>query len=303
MKLLSFISGLFPRLEKSRILSGVKQIRNDLNDNLASLLQAAAVFFAEHGFRADSVKKMDEAISRLVSRHREFHHQNFIGSLAKITDNALSQLNVIDKLISKDFTSELIIREGLTFYKAALLQHLDSLHFFAQYTSRLLSAVYNAEAEARGSKSLIRNATPADIKWLDMHKAAYFVVLESIMLDDRELESVLAKVPEAVADADSAQFISTSHGHKVLDPLGVAHANVPSWPFYKLARLIAEYQADEFKEMESTRTILEQKLLFLRNQVDGTHNPKLEQEITYNEGRLQRLKMKLEKTGEDYAQG
>lgn len=301
MKIFSFIQKLFPSLEKSAILRTIKQVRQELNDFVLPLLVAGAEFFKEVGFKAESSLKLQKYFDTLTAHNHNYSAPNFLGVLSKVADGALKQLNIVEKLLDKEF-GDTIVRDGITFYKAALLQHLQAIHFFAQYNNRLLSFIYSEEAAVLGAKSSLKALSPEDLRYLESHRDEFFAVVKVLMTDERNIEHQLSKVPDAVANEDTANTIQAVNSRSMIDPFGFGSLGFNMGWIYSVGKAWAEYQVAEFKEMEEQAAIIETKLLHLRNLRDGTHNPKLEQTIVYNEGRLQKIKLTLKKLSEDYAE-
>ena len=72
-------------------------------------------------------------------------------------------------------------------------------------------------------------------------------------------------------------------------------------PIYHIRIRIAEWQAAKYQEAKEERSMVELRLLSLKELKSGKDNARLEQQIEYNQERLSKLTAKIGRMEENYA--
>ncbi|MOA51277.1 hypothetical protein D3C78_1744100 [compost metagenome] len=93
-----------------------------------------------------------------------------------------------------------------------------------------------------------------------------------------------------VVAPDDVSTVEATVGATKTDPFHFGIIPVRLNPIYYVRMAIAEWQVNRYKAAVEEKRALEYRLLVLK---DGSKDAKIEQEIVYTEGRLQKLNKKL----------
>ena len=299
MKLTQYISSLLPGFERSELLSDVRLLSKELVEITIPPFEAAAPIYSKWKFQSKFAQDFAKEFDR--NTKTEFRG-NYVEVLTGTLVRAQENLDVIERLIEKNFAQD-IMRDGLTYMKANILQYLESITFLAKYSRKVLLLTHSSETNMREKRDdrAGKEMTPAERDWLQVNRASFFAVVNIVSGKPKDVETTLAGVPDIIINPDNAQNVLATVGARKLDPYHFGLIPIKMNPIYHIRMAIAEWQVARYNAAIEEKRALEYRLLALKASSDGKKDAKLEEAIEYSEARLAKLNYKLATMEEDYA--
>lgn len=296
MKLQKFISLMLPTFEKGRLIEELQVVRNEIKEITLPPLREASEFYR---------------VGKLKSKQALNYDHNFlrIAPIQKVSGNYLSvsyhvlatldeKLNVLGKLIDHAFSKD-VGSSSISFLRANILQYLEVASFSSRYARRLLLWSLSEEQDSDNSPFRLPKAmSKAEERWIWDNRDNYAKCLAILSIDTRKMESSFQAVPDMVVAPDDIAAVEATVGSTKTDPFHFGFIPVRLNPIYYIRMSIAEWQVNRYKAAVEEKRALEYRLLALKE--NGSKDAKLEQEIAYTEGRVQKLNKKLAEMEEGY---
>lgn len=280
-----------------------KRIEEMVNGARINIDQTVPSFSSAHQALGDVAHF---AHKHVVAFQNDFTHSvntrirgNFITVLYYTLMNVEKHFDKLNKLIGKSFAND-ILKEGMTFQKAAILQHLEAILFITQYSNRLLSWVYDNEAEASGG-NFTSMLTPGQIKWLTEKREAFYKTVELFQAPAEVTEKDILATPDALVNRASESILTETQGQFATDPTQRGFVGGLVNPILHLRKFITEYQVEYYEEAMGQQRCLELKLLRLKQARDGnTVDATLERQIEGIEKEIVLNQQKIQKWEAEY---
>lgn len=289
-----YFLSLLPNFDKVQIIDDMKSIRKELLETLP-VLSAAQEFFKTWSFKSKEVEDFNQRFQKNVKQNRKI---NFVVAIYDLVNNISENLSTLEKLVDKHFADD-VNRDGLTYVKVNLLKYVELVSFSIRYSRALLLWVYQNETNAIDKNQEV-SLTKGEINWLKKNADAFFDMYPALSISKSELERAIANIPDILVDSDNIDVVASTVGINKLDPLKTNLIFGTTWNIiYHFRMAVAEWQVDRYKQTIEERRVLEYRLMMLKNSVSGNIDPKLEQNISYHETRLQAMNTKLLKFEED----
>lgn len=299
MNVEKFFEGLFPNVERKRVVEDLEQLREEIDKTLLPKLKESATLLGNRRFASTYAVSFE---NRFVHALPEYRQRGFFVGAQSLMANVKANLATIEKLVPEWFGKD-ITRESVTYPKAALLQYVQVASFAVDYTLRSLYRVVAAESYMAQNKGqdVDSNLTPAEKKWFAENETSYFAAIATLNVHSSDFSKALAKIPELNIVPENADLIRQTVAGSDLDPFRFGLIAPASWnPFYQLRLVRAEVQVKRFSQKKEERRALEYRLLQWKEAQAGKNDPKLAQEIEYSEGRLQRLNLEIAELQDRY---
>lgn len=288
MKIEQYVQGLVPRLETRRVKEDLRSMRDELVNFTLPPYKDAKDVFADYKFHHEFTKDFDQYAKKFLPKYT----QSYVKSIYKALTYIDSRFDTIEKMIDNKFSND-IVREGITYFKANLLQYIETIDFTIQYARRLLLATYTCETASREKKPL-ETAEHADIKWLENHTDAFLICIKINMQETEQIEKGLKAAPDVIVNPEQSQQIRAVSGVRTLDPLKMGFISASFNPIYHIRMAIARYQVNQYKLAKTEMKALELKLANLRNLHEGKHDAKLQEQVEYYQGRVDKLRYEID---------
>lgn len=219
--------------------------------------------------------------------------------------NAQLVLDYLEDLISTEFnhSSQEILKDGLTFKKANILQYVDVIDFMMEYSRRVCELLYVLEAaEKNPSGQRIEDAfTPADLDYVDKNIEPFIEALRISSLSVKDLSKSFEEIPNAVATAESENVMTRTMGAQRIDPFGMRGFVTTRSPVYHFQMWYAERQIYRYQQALETKKLIELRLLKLREmKSDGEAPENIDRQIQYQETRLDKVNRSIRQKEEAY---
>ncbi|QVD49177.1 hypothetical protein LUCX_107 [Xanthomonas phage vB_XciM_LucasX] len=302
MSIKSFLQSLVPHFERNRIIEDIDGLAVDLESSLIPSYEAANKLFAGKKFAS---KPGTEMQSLFKIRHPQERGVSFISFTLSTLKNLLETLKMIERLVQEIFARD-VTKDGLTFKKVAVLQFLTAARFYCDYAGRYLLRVIEAEtlAQKAGDTSGRLDATllPVDLKFFNEGFEAWLQAAHLMAMPTAELAEKLGNMQDLQVVADRISVITATVGVDQVDPLklGFLGAAATSSPVYLLRSAFARWQVAAHTMRKEEAKMVQLKLFQLKDAYAGRNDPKIQEQIEYNEGRLARLREELANFEERY---
>jgi hypothetical protein len=299
MKVDKFLSTLLPSFERSKVKEDIGLLREELKDVVLPVYDSAVKVMKNRKFLAQPIVEFDKHFKDNVKTP---FRGNFIVVTHQALDNAYKNLDMLEEMVEKYYTDE-IFRDALTYLKINILQYVQAISFAARFSRTLLLWTYAAEVNAveNNAEEMGHELTPGERQWISENAATYFRCITIISAPKRDVEKKFADIPDVIATEENQQFLPKTVGVARMDPFMFGLIPVVLNPIYHVRMAVAEWQVSRHRAAMEEKRMLEFRLLQLKQAEEGKKDAKLQQQIEYTEGRLQKINYKLKKMEEKYA--
>lgn len=298
MSIVSFFASLLPSFERGRIIEDIESLQKQLKENLLPSIKTATELRPAGKWQAPLVQQFDKLFVYVLP---EYSRLGFAGGTQKIFEDLPHKLDLLEKEVNALFGKD-ITKETVTYRKANVLRFIELARFATEYATKSLLRFIAAESCVLRNKADLVDTqlVPAELRWLDENRDAYFQVLKILATPASNLIHALEAVPDVAIVPERADVVKETVGANKLDPLKMGFIGVKYNPIYHIRMAVAEAQVMWYKHQQEEKRVLELRLLDMKKAIEGKEDPKLQQAIEYNEGRLQKLNAELAQKQEDY---
>ena len=274
MNLDKYLSSLLPSFTKARMLEDLGVTREELKYNTLPPLKALSQTFGKRKWENEWVKNFDE---RFEKQSELRYSGNFMTGVYETLERALENCDSLERLINLTFADD-VVREAMTVSRANILQYLEVLSFAISYSRRLMVIALTLEvAQVEQEDPTASSITPGELDWVTKRQDAFYQSMRILGNKKEDLEKQFADLPDMTINSDT---VATT--------------------IYHVRMAIADWQVSRFKAAQEEKRMLEFKLLQLKLASTGKKDVKLQQQVDYTQGRLQKLNFKLREMEDNY---
>ncbi len=298
MKLTQFVTSMLPKIERSQLREDISQQREELNTVTLPAMASLARQYKGWSFKAAESKEFAKAFDRQVKTK---FRGNYVEVCAEIFKRGGENLDLISDLIDKSM-SNAVLKEGLTYRKASIIQYLEVFGFAQRYARKLMLFTCACESAFLGTgKSAKEQFVPGDLKWLKANQDNFIHVMGILGGDPHQTKAAFEEIPDdIVLSQDKHDIVATTVGISKLDPFNFGFIPVRFNPIYYLRMMVVEWQVKRYQAAVEERQAIELRLLELQAAKEGKKDAALENQIEIVEGRLQKLNGWIEEKNEEY---
>lgn len=297
MAILDYFKTLIPSLEKRSILEDINNSIGELKTSTLPILKNSQkpMGLDTYRFKSDQIDAFNKKFKKDNGANLK---GNFVAGLyftaLRIEENA----PLVIKLVEKMFENGLIAG-AITYRKASLLKYVEAISFFQRYARKLIHYTYILETASVGdSNSLIDALNEGEVNWLKANEDGFIATIKALSMKSALFVESLEETPDVVINPDNINTVNLMSEGKT-DPFKMNFINVKMNPIYHIRLRIAEYQHSKYEAALQERKAIELRVLHLQNKLEGKLDPKVEEQIQYNEARLEKLNYKIKKMEED----
>lgn len=287
--LFDYLKSLLPKFGKDKVAELARQTQNELTSFVIPSYIEAEKGLGARAFKAPKILELTNILKRNVKVDKP--NDNIISIIRKKLEQISKNNQIIESHIVESLEDDVVIA-GVTILKVNLLRLIETTNFVARYSSKLLNYIYILETAAVGGdmRYIQDSLSKGEIIWLEERFLDYAVALGILSRTDREISSILNSLPEAIVEDSSSNAALATIGETKFDPFGFRRLSGFTYsPIFHFRLIAANYQANKYKEQKELKTVLQLRLLNLKNSQTGTPNPKLEREIEYVQRRIDRI--------------
>ena len=292
MKILQYIKSLLPDFEKRKLLEDIHSTKDELITANIPLYEQAYKIFSSNKFSSPLIKEFDALMKKNVYAYRHNH----IFTILRAMKNSSQTLDMIIGHISEK-EGKVIVRDGLSALMANMLQYSDISKMASAYARRWLLHVYTLESihNYTASDYLKSNEFMIASTYFNKHQPNFFKAIEILSKTKKEVSDAFEKIPSMAIDPDGPLDPSITAGARRIDPLQFGLLPTVINPIYQLRMAYTDWVIYRHTLMVEEKQQIELKLLLLKQGRSGNKDPNLEQQIEYNEQRIEKLRYKIEK--------
>lgn len=296
MKLQKFVSLMLPTFEKGRLTEELGVVRNEIKEITLPPLREAHEFYRVGKLKSKQALNYDKNFLKIAPIQKA--SGNYVSVSYLVLATVDEKLEVLGKLIDRAFAKD-VGSSSISFLRANILQYLEVASFASRYARRLLLWTLSEEQDSDNSPFRLPKAmSKAEERWIWDNRDNYAKCLAILSIDTRKMETSFQTIPDMVVAPDDIPAVEATVGTVKTDPFHFGFIPVRLNPIYYIRMSIAEWQVSRYKAAVEEKRALEYRLLALKDNNGG--DAKLEQEITYTEGRLQKLNKKIVEMEEGY---
>ena len=308
MKALSFLNSLLPSFGKQTVLEDIRQTRNVLMSVTIPSYENAMRLFGTRKLANATLQKDWESFRRQV---KGAQGANTIAAIEKTFKSMLSTLELVEKLVEKDYADD-IEGTGVTYYKAAVLQMLESIGFAADYSLKYLNYVIIVETseiypgdddedEAKEVADVAGALTPAELRFINERFNDFCTIMATLSKPTDKIKIDFEAIPDITITATGDSVITSTVGQAKTDPFAHGFIPIAMNPIYHIRMRVADWQHNRYEMAKAEKQILELRKLKMEKALAGKKDAALEQQIEYTQKRIDNLNIQIRKVEEEYA--
>lgn len=299
MQIMKFVKSLLPVFEKSTLMEDINITREELIRSTLKPYLEAVNHFDNTAFADKNVKNFDKELLKAVNTRIRGNSLRVIYEGLKLSQDHLEML----ENLAREHFSEDITKKGMTYLRVNILQTIQTVAFVCRYSRTLLNWLLVNEAfasKAPGSQPVGRILKQPELQYLGDNMTSFYQALKILLQPTKDLEKKIKSVPDMIIEETGFDVARRTVGMTVLDPLEYNLLPMRINPIYAIGKMVAEWQANRFKAAKEECKLLELRLLQLRDEYREKPNAKLQENIEYNQERLDKVKYRMAKMEEKY---
>ena len=297
MKIDRYLDSLLPSFSRQRLLDDLAVIREELKDNTLPPIKSIATAFGTRKFESQWVADFNTAFTKGVNlRFKGNFYNGMYDVLQIINDN----VDAVESLINAYYADD-VLRDAMTVLRINLLQYLETMSFAVRYARRIAVATMAIEVDAVSEKQGLDTViTAGEVEWLTTRRVHFFAALNTLSAERKVVEERFKALPDMTVNADSIANTNSIIGANRTDPFQFGLIPIVLNPIYHVRMAIADWQVTRYKAAQEEKRMLEFKLLKLKLAQTGKKDARLDEQIEYTAGRLDKLNYKLKTMEEQY---
>jgi len=299
MKILDFVHSLIPGLQKNQIAEDLRITISELEEVVTPSYRFASEYFKSNKLKSDANKALSETFYRNFDTLGSSKQPSFVGDVYRRLEFLKENAVYLRNLVETDF-DELTVSEGMTARKVAVVRAVSAVSFISRFSTDLLNLAYvNESVHLNAELSEEMSLPPAAVKHVERNMIYFATVLSDYGIPNKDLSKIIMTLPEVIVNQKTESTLKGLYSEKQLDPFRSAY--IPGFtgsPIYHIRMLVAEWQSSRYKSSKDKKKTLELRLLHLKLQNENKADPKIQQEIDYVQGRVDKLERYLKSVEE-----
>lgn len=296
MDILSYFKSLVTVVKKSAVLEDGRVTEQELKQKvIPAWEEAVKQFRGKAALQSTLATEKAKIYARMVGGTPKNMPEEILDRLKRLH----GIMGVVRVTVEHSF-EDVMVADGMSVAKLNVIKIMETGSFLSRYSLHFLNYLYVVEtAEQMGDDTYIKDhISKGQLQWIEENFITYCQLSAALCIKPEQVSKLLAALPETHLGMDP-QAATSMLGEKVVNPLGVmGFSPTTSNPIYHFRLFIAEYQANRYKEAVELKTTLELRLLNLRRRQDGHADAKLEADIQYTQGRLDRVSEEIREVEE-----
>ena len=293
MKFANYLSSLLPSFSRDQLMEDLDTVADELRTHVIPPYKVAVKEFGGDKFYSADAQASDEYMNKKL----DFKYKgNHLSGVLNALENADTLIKLLQTMVDEEFALD-VTQAGLNTLRVNIMQLVEILGFTTRYARRHLNFILVAESCNHSGKNVSDSFSAGELGWLKAGRDAFVNGVNIIALPRKDIETKFKEIPNVLVNAESIETSQQLLGKDKTDPFQMRFIPLVLNPIYHVRIRVAEYQAAKYREAKEERGILELRIMLLKEQRAGRENAKIEKQIEYNEGRLQKLVFKLEQAG------
>jgi len=304
MKALTYLQSLLPSFSRVTALEDCRMTRLEITTVTQPAYEQALRIFNNHKFESPELRSDFEIYKRQV---RPAAATNLVVAVEHSFKNMVAILDMIEEILNKNYGDE-IAGAGLTYYKSAVLQLLETVTEASKFARRYLNYVLVVETsyieDPQGeavANDLGAALVPAEVRYLKENFIRFCAIMTTLTKLVSAIESQLQQIPDVTVTEENAKTLTHTAGESKIDPF--SHGLIPVFlnPIYHFKMRFAEWQVDRLNRAKEEKKLLELRKLKMERAAAGKQDASLDKQIDYIQGRIENLDADIRQKEQQYA--
>lgn len=303
MKALNFLKSLLPNFAKQTVLEDIRATRIIITAITQPAYHDALRVFGNRKFSNTSLVSDWETFRRNV---KGAAGANTVVAVEKSFKEMLAKLDLIEQLVEKDYNDD-IEGAGVTYYKAAVLQMLESIGFAVDFANKYLNYIYVVEAaeiyEDEGvnvADEINAAIMPADVRFIHERFTDFCTIMDVLAKPTDKVKADFEQIPDVTITDVGDRTVSATLGISKVDPFRHGFVPIAMNPIYHVRMKVADYQHYRYEKAKAEKEVLELRKKRLERALVGQKDAALEKQIDYTQKRIDDLAEMIRKTEQQY---
>lgn len=297
MEIGKYIQSILPAFSRDQVQEDLEDVMKELDNHVLPIYEQAAREIGTGQLLSANAQSFEKVFESQV----DFKYKgNSINAINEAMINAKIITILLQKLVDENFAVD-VTRAGFDLLRTNIMQLTEILAFTTRYARRHLNYILLSEMGQYKELHIEDYFTAGERDWIKQGRDAFIKGVNIIHKPKDEIEVKLKKIPAVLVTPETAESSQAVFGKSVTDPFDMRFIPIVLNPIYHIRIRIAEWQAAKYQEAKEERTMVELRLLALKEMRAGRENAKVEQQIEYNQERLSKLSAKIGKMEDKYA--
>lgn len=293
MQFTKYLGSLLPSFSRDQLMEDLDTVADELRSHVIPPYTTAAKEFGSNKFYSADAQASDEIFTKRLDYK---YKGNSISGILQSLQNGDDLIKLLQTMIDTEFALD-VTQAGLNTLRVNIMQLVEILGFTTRYARRHLNYLLVCESGHHTGKSVKDSFSAGELDWLKAGRDAFINGLNILAMPSKEVEIKFKSIPNVLVNPESIETTQALLGKDKTDPFQMRFIPLILNPIYHVRIRVAEYQAAKYREAKEERGILELRIMLLKEQRNGKDNAKIEKQIDYNEGRLQKMVFKVEQLG------
>lgn len=257
----------------------------DILDELKPLYQQYADFFSDHKPKDPDIKYVVESFYKAYEG-KTGSHRNIFEDIVIGMENIEKNLEVVGDYIEHQFTDN-SVGTALSLKKGVCVAFINNVEYCLDFMQTLADYYVDKEAmaslaEQEGNSSL----TSAKNELIEKDIKRFAGLFSEVAKAKDKFEKDFAKLVDVQVTKDNEMLMVSENksGINIQRTMGFHHS-----PVFFIAKLMANYTVDKYKERKEKIKYLQLRLMQLEAESKGSGDPALEKEIELLRNRIEKL--------------
>lgn len=239
---------------------------------------------------------------------------NFLEIEQYVLEQIKAKLIICNDLLNKG-ESEDLLRDSLSVQNFNIVRIVELARFaidFIRASTVVMiagaenTAIYKVDLAKKGDLvvSDYGDSTKDQVEWLDNNVYAFFEIAKILSMPSKDFVNAFNSMADVSLSPDTVESVVAVNGPKRIDPFGMRNLSTGLMPSLIFGEFAASFVTSRYFEAEAELKLVENTLLNLENKREGKEeNAKLEYQIQYYKGRLDKLRAETDKVKARYKVG
>ncbi len=297
MDIAKYLQSIIPAFSRDQVQEDLEDIAKEIDMHVLPIYVTANNELGSGKLLSANATSFEDIFEKNVSFKYKGNH---ISAIYESMKNAKELTQLLQRLVDENFAID-ITKAGFDLLRTNIMQLTEILSFTVRYARRHLNYIVLSEMGQYKDLKIEDYFTAGERDWIKNGRMAFIKGIDIIHKPVGEIETKLKTIPSVLVTPETVDTTHGVFGKDKTDPLDLRFIPIVLNPIYHIRIRIAEWQAAKYQEAKEERSMVELRLLSLKELKSGKDNARLEQQIEYNQERLSKLTAKIGRMEENYA--
>lgn len=297
MDIAKYLQSIIPAFSRDQVQEDLEDIAKEIDTHVLPIYVTANNELGSGKLLSANATSFEDIFEKNVSFKYKGNH---ISAIYESMKNAKELTKLLQRLVDENFAID-ITKAGFDLLRTNIMQLTEILSFTVRYARRHLNYIVLSEMGQYKDLKIEDYFTAGERDWIKNGRMAFIKGIDIIHKPAGEIETKLKTIPSVLVTPETVNTTHGVFGKDKTDPLDLRFIPIVLNPIYHIRIRIAEWQAAKYQEAKEERSMVELRLLSLKELKSGKDNARLEQQIEYNQERLSKLTAKIGRMEENYA--